>query len=242
MSALAALILTAGSAAAAAAEAPLVLHFNERPPLHYFTPQRTLTGFVARPALDALDAAGIAYVIRQTPAKRQLVLLQANQEAGCMLSWFKTSGRERSGKFSEVVYQDKRPFALTWAGNSGMENEAPIKDTIANPRLRLLVKEGFSYGPQIDRALTLNKARPSTTTGEAAQMLDMLYHRRADYFFITEEEADTLIKSSRYPANAFKRIYFSDIAKGYDRHLWCTLATPDDVIKRFNSALAKQRK
>jgi len=237
---LGALVFAAGGAVAA--EPPLVLHFNDRPPLHYLTPQGTLTGYVATPAMEALGAAGIPYVIQTTPAKRQLVLLKANQEAGCMLSWMKAPGRERTGKFSDMVYQDKRPFALTWAGNSGMENEAPLKDSIANPRLRLLVKDGFSYGPQIDRALARYKAQPSTTTGEAGQMLEMLFHRRIDYFFITEEEFDTVIKSSGHPASAFKRIYFSDVAKGYDRHLWCTLAVPDDVIKRFNSALAKQRK
>ncbi|NGZ86912.1 ABC transporter substrate-binding protein [Duganella aceris] len=240
MKALGALIFAAGSAFAA--EPPLVLHFNDRPPLHYLTPQGELTGFVARPAMAALSAAGIPYVIRTTPAKRQLALLKANLEAGCMLSWLKAPGRERTGKFTDVVYQDKRPFALTWAGNKSMENEEPLKDSVSNPRLRLLVKDGFSYGPQIDRALARYKAQPSTTTGEAGQMLEMLYRRRADYFFITEEEMDTVLKSSGYPASAFKRIYFSDVSKGYDRHLWCTMSVPDDVIKRFNSALAKQRK
>jgi hypothetical protein len=243
LAALAATGIGAGAAEQPSA-APLIVHYNLRPPLHYATPQGALTGFAAKPVIDALTAAGIPYEIRQTPAKRQLALLhqQGPQEPACMMSWLEAPGRERYGKFSAVIYQDKRPFALTWAGNKDMENEEPLKDTLSNPRLRLLVKEGFSYGPAIDRALIRHKTASTSTTGEARQMLEMLQRRRIDYFFITEEEADDAFAATGYAASGFKRIYFSDMTQGYDRHLWCTKTVPDDTLKRFNAALAKQRR
>lgn len=240
---LAALTVNA-AATAAAAEPPLIVHYAVRPPLHYATPQGALTGYAAKPVIDALTAAGIPYEIRQTPAKRQLALLrqQGSQEPACMMSWLEASGRERFGKFSDVIYQDKRPFALTWAGNPAMKNEEPLKDTLSNTNLKLLLKDGFSYGPLIDHALIRYKTASSTSTGEARQMLEMLQRRRIDYFFVTEEEATDAIAATGYPASGFKRIYFSDLTKGYDRHLWCTMTVPDDTLKRFNAALAKQRK
>ena len=224
--------------------APLIVHYNLRPPLHYATPQGTLTGLAAKPVIDALNAAGIAYEIRQTPAKRQLALLlqQGAQEPACMMSWLDAPGRERFGKFSDMIYQDKRPFALTWAGNRAMDSEDPLKDTLSNPRLRLLVKEGISHGLAIDRALIRYKTASTSTSGDTRQMLEMLQQHRIDYFFITEEEATEALAASGYAASGFKRIYFSDLSKGYDRHLLCTKTVPDDLLRRFNAALAKQRR
>lgn len=241
------LILAAAVAAATApmlacaAEAPLIIHFNDRPPLHYLTPQGKLAGFVAAPALAALNAAAIPYTLRQTPAKYQLTQLQANQEPACMMSWTDAPGRDRLGKFTETVYRDGRPLALTWAGNKAMDNEEPLRQTLSNPTLRLLVKEGASYGPAIDRALIRYKTASTATTGDTRQMLDLLRQHRIDYFFITEQEADDALKASGHPAADFKRIYFSDLTRGEDRRLWCSRITPDEVIGRLNAALLKQR-
>lgn len=228
----------------AQAEGPpaLTLHYSASPPLHYLSSQGELTGFAARPAVAALKAAGIAFDVRQTPAKQQMVLLQANQQAACMLSWLHTPERERIGKFSEVVYEDKRPFALTWAGNPAMHDEEALKDTLNDKRLRLMLREGVSYGPQIDRGLIRYKATGTTSAATPAQLLDQLARRQFDYLFITDEEAAQAIKDSGHAAGSFRRIYFSDLYKGYERRLWCSKAVPDEVFKRLNTAILKQRK
>lgn len=228
--------------AAQAAEAPLILHYSASPPLHYADTQGKLTGFAAKPAMDALNAAGIPFQIRQTPAKQQIVQLQENKEAACMLSWLQTPERERIGNFTEVVYEDKRPFALTWAGNPAMHNEEPLKDTLTDKRLRLLVRDGTAYGVQIDRALLRYKVVANRSNADAVQMLGMLARHQADYFFITDEEAAEAIKNSGYAASSFQRIYFSDLYKGHERRMWCSKAVPDDVMRRLNAALLRQHK
>ncbi|MHA4868213.1 hypothetical protein ACXZ1M_10950 [Duganella sp. PWIR1] len=104
-----ALALAAAGAACAAepAAAPLVVHYNERPPHHY-----TQRGAPAGDAVDkverALTAVGIAHTFRSTPAKQQLVILKANQEPACMMSWNALPGRERGGKLSAPIYEDRR--------------------------------------------------------------------------------------------------------------------------------------
>jgi hypothetical protein len=237
----AALILAAAVAAAGTGQ-PLMLHYIQSPPLQYADSRGQLTGFVAKPAIAALTAAGIPYEVRQTPAKQQIVLLQANEAPACMVSWLQTPERERIGKFTEVVYEDKRPFALTWAGNPAMKDEEPLKDTLGDKRLRAMVKQGVSYGPTIDRALIRYKTQPASTTADAVQMLDMLRKHSIDYFFITDEEAAEAIKASGYPASNYQRIYFSDLYKGHERRLWCSLSVPDDVFRRLNAAILKQRR
>jgi ABC-type amino acid transport substrate-binding protein len=226
----------------ACAAEPLVLHYIQSPPLHYADSQGVLTGFAAKPAIAALTAAGIPYEVRQTLAKNQMALLKANEQPACMLSWLQTPERERIGKFTEVIYEDKRPFALTWAGNPAMYNEEDLKDTLTDKRLRVMVQKGVSYGMQIDRALIRYKTQTISTTASAVQLLEMLRQRRIDYFFISYDEAEEAIKASGTPAASYKRIYFSDLYKGYERRLWCSKAVPDDMFKRLNAAIVGQRK
>lgn len=103
MKALAALILA--MAGGAAAGQTLIVHYSERQGVHYTNPQGQLAGDAAKPVTDALAAAGIAYEIRHTPAKRQLVLLNENSEPACMMSWVDMPGRDSRGKFSDVIYR-----------------------------------------------------------------------------------------------------------------------------------------
>lgn len=238
MKAWALMLMTMGTAQAQT----LTLHYIQSPPLHYADSRGLLTGLAAKPAIAALTAAGIPYEVRQTLAKNQLVLLKENQQQACMLSWLKTPERERIGKFTEVIYQDKRPFALTWAGNPAMHNDADLKDTLTDPRLRAMVKQGASYGTRIDRALIRYKTRTTSSKAGAVQMLEMLRQRSIDYFFISEEEAEQAIRASGTPAAGYQRIYFSDLNKDFERRLWCSQAVPDDVFKRLNAAIVKQSK
>lgn len=101
--ALAASVLIA--APALAAEPALTIHYNERPPHHFSKggPQ----GAAIATLRSALQAANLAYQLRATPAKQQLVLLRANAAPACMLAWVALPGREREGKFSAVIYRDE---------------------------------------------------------------------------------------------------------------------------------------
>jgi len=98
---------TPPSAAPQPAAVPLVVHYNERPPQHY-----TERGAPRGPAIDrltnALNAARIPYQLQSTPAKQQLVILQANKAPACMLGWVDLPGRSDKGKLSEKIYEERR--------------------------------------------------------------------------------------------------------------------------------------
>ena len=93
--------------AAAAESPPLIVHYNDRAP-HHYTKQGVPQGDAIVKVTAALKAANIPYELRNTPAKRQLVLLKVNEQPACMLAWVDLPGRERTGKFSEVIYDDRR--------------------------------------------------------------------------------------------------------------------------------------
>lgn len=107
----AAVATTAAATAAAPAPAPapaLTIHYSEHAPLHVTTANGELAGDAAAPVLAALNAAGIRYAVQRTPAKQQLIILDDNRVAACMLSWVALPGREQRGKFSAVIYREGR--------------------------------------------------------------------------------------------------------------------------------------
>lgn len=104
------ILATAGGAAAGQT---LIVHYSERAGVHYTTPQGQFAGEAAKPVTEALAAAGIAYEIRRTPAKRQLVLLKENRGPACMMSWVAMPGRDRKGKMSDVIYKGE-PQRRLW--------------------------------------------------------------------------------------------------------------------------------
>jgi hypothetical protein len=104
---LAAALMTLVAPAPALAAEPLAIHYNERPPYHY-TQYGVPQGDGINKLSAALAAARIPYQLRSTPAKQQLVLLKANLQPACMPAWVGLPGRERAGKLSEIVYEDRR--------------------------------------------------------------------------------------------------------------------------------------
>jgi hypothetical protein len=101
------LLLAIAIASSALAAEPLTIHYNERPP-HHYTRQGVPQGDAIATLSAALTAARIPYQLRNTPAKQQLVLLRANAQPACMLAWVGLPGRDRTGKLSEIIYDDRR--------------------------------------------------------------------------------------------------------------------------------------
>lgn len=122
------LIAAMSASGAMAAEPPLVVHYNERPPHHY-----TEHGMPRGPAIDtvtnALAAAHIPYRLRSTPAKQQLVILQKNEAPACMLAWVDLPGRDGKGKLSEKIYDERRLWCTLATPDETMQrlNAALIK-------------------------------------------------------------------------------------------------------------------
>ena len=116
------------SASALAAEPPLVVHYNERPP-HHYTERGVATGDALAKVTAALKAANIPYRLRSTAAKQQLVILQKNEAPACMLAWVDLPGRDDKGKLSEKIYDERRLWCTKATPDETMQrlNQALLK-------------------------------------------------------------------------------------------------------------------
>lgn len=131
----------------------LVLHYQERPPYSQVQPDGQVRGLVADPAVRALQQAGIPFVWARTPSQRQLALIQT-EGAGlhCGIGWFRTAQRAALGRFSAALYRDP-PLAALVRSAAWPAASASATTLLAERQLRLLIKDGYSYGPRLDRLI-----------------------------------------------------------------------------------------
>ncbi len=216
----------------------ITLHYHERPP-YYVTGPLGVYGLCADPAKRVFKKAGIPFRWEKTPAKRQLDILRGNSSRDCLIGWFKNPEREKFAKYSLYIYLDKPAVALTLTGNRSMISGRMLKETFLNDNLTLLRKNSYSYGRFIDAKIAEFNPMQEITNAENIGMLKMIHSGRADYFFISEEEAAVLTTSSGLPKSDFKYIRFSNMPEGNKRYLLFSKKVEDEVIDKINAAIRK---
>jgi hypothetical protein len=215
---------------------PVVLYYHERRPYYVTTPKQ-VHGLIADRVNWIFKEAGIPYVWRKTPAKRQLEMIRSNEQRACAVGWFKTPERETFGHFTSPVYMESPTMAIARADNDQIHSGGTLAQTLANRRLKLLRKDGYSYGQYFDDNLKRYAPREIVTTAENISMIKMIHTHRADYFFITREEAEDVVLCSGLPAEDFKVIAFVDMPPGNERYLICSRQIDQMTRLRLNSAI-----
>jgi polar amino acid transport system substrate-binding protein len=217
----------------------LTLHYQERAPYSATQPDGTVTGLVATPAAQALTQAALAFVWARTPSQRQLALIQEGDGLHCGIGWFRNAERAMLGKFSKPLYRD-RPFGALARGDSPLRPGLRGAEALAMAGDTLLIKEGYSYGAQLDRLIAMHTPPPQATSAEPPQMLRMLLAGRAGWMIVAPEEAQVLRQDAGAAAIGLHTVAFTDIAAGETRHLYCNRAVPDAWLARIDQALAAQ--
>jgi polar amino acid transport system substrate-binding protein len=217
----------------------LTLHYQERAPYSATQPDGAVVGLVATPAAQALSQAAVAFEWARTPSQRQLALIQEGEGLHCGIGWFRNVERATRGKFSKPLYRD-RAFAALARGDSPLRTGLSGAEAMALAGESLLVKEGYSYGPQLDRLIAAHLPPPLKTSAETPQMLRMLVAGRAGWMIVAPEEAQALRRDAGPAAAGLRTVAFSDILAGQTRHLYCNRAVPDAWLARIDQALGER--
>lgn len=214
----------------------ITLHYHEKRP-YYITYNNGVHGLVADPIRQAFEHADLPFQWIKTPARRQLDIIEENDAKTCAAGWFKTPAREQFAKFSKAIYRDRPFIGITRADNPLLLKTQTIKKAFHQPRLRLLIKNGYSYGKYIDQLISQMSPRQVSTTADTQGMLEMILMQRADYVLLTEEEASDPLLFSRLNKNKFKLIRFTDTPAGNYRYIICSQKITDDELGMLNNAI-----
>lgn len=211
----------------------VTLHYQERAPYSSTDAAGLVTGLVASPAAQALSAAGIPYRWRQTPSQRQLALIQSGSGLHCGIGWFRNDERAALGKFSRALYRD-RPFAALARAGLALPGRVTAEDLLADRGMKLLVKEGYSYGAALDGLIVRLQTRTVSTSAEPTLMGQMLRSGRADWMLVAHEEGELIA------GDGLRLLPLAGQADGLSRHLYCSADLPDAWLARIDAALAQR--
>lgn len=234
-----ALILGGGMMATAAAQitqAPVTLHFNERPP-YLMERDGVLTGLTGAPAVAAFTRAGIAFTLRETPAARQLELVRQSAGVDCAVGWFKNEERAGFARITRAVYQDRPQIALVAAYKPVPKTGDAIETVMGNKDLTLLVKQGYSYGRSLDGLMARLRPTIRAAVVENVQMVRMVLAGRSDYMLTAPEEADGLIAALGSQGKVIRKVEFTHMPPGESRHILCSKNMPDSLFNKLNLAI-----
>jgi hypothetical protein len=208
-----------------------------REPMSYRDQQGKLVGNAVAPVEKAMRNAGIAFQWVETPFKRQLNVVEANDEAVCALGMFKNKERQRFAKFSAPILRDTdRPSIMLAHKDFHPDKNLDLLHTLSLPGVRMLKKDNASYGMVLDEAIERSRVTVVTTTAESKNMAMMIAAKRADFIFVPEQEALNLINS--IPNGDQLHIYRPlGMPQGPERFLMCSQLVADDLLQKFNKAL-----
>ena len=220
------------------AQSPIQLYYFDRSPYAVTDNQGEVSGLCATPAANAFKQAGIPFQWKKMPFKRQLVTIKHNKKMACGIGWFKNPEREEFARFTDEIYQDKPAITISKKGNQALAQHSDLKALLSNKKVKLLVKDAFSYGTYIDGLI--KKYDPETVvvaTSTNIQMLQMILAGRADYYFTSEEEAEHIIMNAGYEVSQFQLQHYSDMPAGNRRYITCSQQVSPEIIDLLNGAL-----
>ena len=219
------------------AQNPIQLYYFERIPYAAENDQGEVTGLSATPAAEAFKKAGIPFQWKKMPFKRQLVTIKHNKKRACGIGWFKNPEREAFARYTDAIYQDKPAITISRKGNVALKQHSILQNLLKDKNVKLLVKDGFSYGAYIDGLIEKYDPKMVVATSTNVQMLQMILAGRADYFFTSEEEAEHMIKSAGYSVSQFQLQHYSDMPPGNRRYITCSQQVSPETIDLLNRAL-----
>lgn len=219
------------------AQDTISLYYNERAPYLETVDEGVVEGLTATPAAFAFREAGIPFVWKRLPSKRQMHVLKSDNGQDCLVGWFKNAEREKFARYTLPIYQDKPTIGLALFSNTLVETGKILESVLDNQKIRLLVKDGYSYGTYIDAKINALNPKRVPTTAENINMIQMLYVDRADYMFIAEEEAEALIKRAGYKKEEFKYVTFKGVPKGNHRYILCSRKVDSSIIEKLNKII-----
>jgi polar amino acid transport system substrate-binding protein len=220
---------------------PIKVLITSRPPYYVVDDNGLVSGIVASPAVNIFKMAGLDIQWEAASFKRQLQMIEDNKEQICGIGWFKTPKREKFGKFTEYIYQNKPFIALIRSDNRAVAAHRSLRSLMSNQALKMGEKLGFSYGATVDELIDELAPNSITTDQTNVGMVRMLIGKRFDYMISSAEEAAHLIDLFSAGNIEITTLKFLDLPFENKRYILCSKSVGDEIIQRINSAVLKTR-
>lgn len=231
------LCLAAAAGTVRAEDPPITIYFHVRPPYAEHGAPVGVKGLLVTPVIQALNEAGLNAQWVEMPPARQTEEIKRASVPVCGLGWFKRPEREEFAAFSAPIYKDRPNVIIARKDDARFAAPASLQQIFADPRIKLVVKTGYSYGATIDAWLQQYHPATEESSGSNEAILNMIANGRNDYVIMAPEEADYLLTRNAPLGFTLHTIALSDAPEGEQRYLMCSKATPAGALARLNAEL-----
>ncbi len=219
----------------ASLSAELTIYYHERRP-YYFKKDGLVTGTVVDRAAAALQRAGISYRWELLPPARQMERIRDRTAPAAAIGWFASDERREFAQFSDPIFQGEPFVVIARANDVRISGARSVEELLAARDLTLLVRDAYSYGPQLDPLIARYQPTVFRTPIDSVAQLRLLTSARADYLFTNRDEAWALVGEAHAE---LKISELEDLPLSLPRHLMFSKAVPVDLIERLNRALGE---
>ena len=217
---------------------PIKLYYENRAPYMEIN-NGELAGAEGLLASAALKSAGITVNLSEAPVARQTALISNNTEPACAVGLYWTAERARMGKYSLPLTHSQPQSIVIRANNTKVTTTDRLVDLLANPSFSLILRNGYSYGADVDAILKEAKATILRPYDNSLERIRQVQLGIVDGAMFTPFEAEYLIKQLGPQGNDLIVKQFKDAPDGKPRHLYCSKMVDDSLIKKINEALRK---
>ncbi len=232
------LVLTSSQVLAQAGSSEFIsLPWTERRPFQFVDGDGMLKGVLAELGNSIFADAHVPMKWVETPASRTARSLATDSDRICLVGWFRTPEREKVAKISLPIYRDRPQVGIVRADFRIGENRS-LRSLVADKTIRLLTKQGYSYGAFLDELIAGRKGgNVDSVVADHGRMLMMVLRQHTDLIFLTREELD--FYTARDPAlmGGVKAISFKELPAGNQRHILCSRQVPDETMARLDAAI-----
>jgi hypothetical protein len=216
---------------------PITLYFDDRPPLLYRNVEGQVTGAVGDLTQRIFLKAGIEARWVLAPTERILGLIKRDSEPACIAGWYRTPERERYARFTLPIYADKTVLGLVSA-HSPFQSGIAAGVLLAAPRIRVAIMQGLYYGPDLTPLIeAVPHERVAVTTSDYTISIRMVHDGRADIMFVTEDEAEDVVKLAGYEMKDFRLLTFPDVHGPLASAILCSQKVAPAIIDRLDKAI-----
>lgn len=223
-----------------AGAADLVLYYEERPPLMSRQDQR-LTGLQGAPAMAVLRRAGLAVELREAPVARQVAMIARNAEPACALGLYRTAEREKIGNYAKLPVYSSPPQSLMIRKDGRLKDVQRFAALVQSPGVSLVLRLGYSYGADTDKALAEGRARIVRSSDHGLARARLVLLGMADATLFTEEEGVALIKQLGEAGAALELRRLPDAPPGEGRFFFCSKSVPERQLRAIDEAMGAPR-
>ena len=232
-------VCAVGWLALSAAAEPVTLFYENRAPF-MVVQNGELVGTEGKTAADTFKAAGVAFTLSEAPGARQIEMVGKNLSPSCAIGLYWTAERARVGKYTLPIYRSQSQDLVMRTDNPKFQSIDSMRFLLADPEVSLALRNGYSYGSNMDALLSHAKARLKRPPEDSRGRIKMVLEGMADGALFTHDEAAYQIGQFGADGKVLAIRHFSDTPPGVPSYLYCSNSVDDELIGRLNKVLKKR--